>query len=99
MSDYRKEEQSAKSQKSKNTSKRVGIFLFALSFILFGIAFVTPFLPFPTSAKVIIAPSLAVLGEVAFWIGGIIVGKELMKRYRKHLNPINWFKKSRDKNT
>jgi hypothetical protein len=35
-----------------------------------------------------------VLMEVAFWSGGILVGKELFTRYKKKLNPLNWFRKS-----
>ncbi|WP_175631911.1 transporter suffix domain-containing protein [Virgibacillus siamensis] len=94
---YQKKEQFAASQSTKHTLKRVGIFLFILSWILYGIAFVVPFAPLSTNIKVIMIPVFVVLGEVAFWISCIIAGKELMKRYRKYLNPVNWFKKSRDK--
>ncbi|MGY0694672.1 transporter suffix domain-containing protein [Virgibacillus sp. FSP13] len=99
MSESRSEEQFAENQKPKNKSKRVGIFLIVLSCILYGVAFIIPFTTLPTSTKVIITPLLVVLGEIAFWVSCIIVGKELMKRYRKHLNPVKWFKKSKDENT
>ncbi len=73
--------------------------LFVLSCILYGVALVIPFTSLPTNTKVIMASLFAVLGEVAFWVSCIIVGKELIKRYRKYLNPVHWFKKSRDKDT
>ncbi|WP_188455776.1 transporter suffix domain-containing protein [Virgibacillus oceani] len=96
MNNYLNREPFDKNQRTKNTLKRVGIFLFILSWILYGIAFVVPFTPLATNTKVIMGTLFIVLGEAAFWISCIIVGKELMKRYRKHLNPVNWFKKSRD---
>ncbi|WP_088053307.1 transporter suffix domain-containing protein [Virgibacillus dakarensis] len=99
MGKYQKRGKFAKSQRTPNTLKRVGIFLFILSWILYGIAFVVPFTPLSTNTKVIMASLFVVLGESAFWISCIIAGKEMMKRYRKHLNPVNWFKKSRDKNS
>lgn len=31
--------------------------------------------------------------EIVFWSGGLLAGKELFSRYKKQLNPVNWFKK------
>lgn len=98
MSKVKHEEQLMNNQKSKKLTKRAGIFLFVLSCILYGIAFIIPFTPFSANTKVIMATLFAISGEVAFWVSCIIVGKELMKRYRRYLNPVNWFKRSRDKN-
>jgi hypothetical protein len=30
--------------------------------------------------------------EIIFWSGGLLVGKELFTKYKKQLNPKNWFK-------
>lgn len=99
MSEYQKEERFVKKPKLKKSTKRIGISLFILSCMLYGIAAVVPFTSLSTNTKVIITSLFAILGEVTFWISCIIVGRELMKRYRKYLNPVNWFKKSRDKKT
>lgn len=81
-------------EKTKNIMKRIGIFLFILSWILYGIALIVPFTPIPTNTKVILVPIFIVLGEIAFWVSCVILGKELIKRYKKYLIPANWFKKS-----
>ena len=33
------------------------------------------------------------LGEISFWSGGILLGKELFSKYKALMNPVNWFKK------
>lgn len=73
-------------------TKKLGITLLILSCVLYGIAFVIPFAGLTGDMKLIVAGTFAVLGEITFWLSCIIVGKELMKRYRKYLNPVNWFK-------
>ena len=77
-------EQFATDQKPKAT-KKAGIIFLILSCVCYCVPFIAPFIPFSTNTKLIIAASFAVLGEIMFWIGCIIVGKELMKRYRKYL--------------
>ena len=46
-----------------------------------------------TSSKVIVTTTLLIIGEVLFWGGGILVGKELFSKYKSYANPKNWFKK------
>ncbi len=77
-----------------NWSKRIGLFLVLMSFVFYGLIPVLPFLPLSTSTKVTAAPVLALLGELVFWPGGILLGKEVVARYKSYLNPCNWFVKS-----
>ena len=44
-------------------------------------------------AKVTISTISLVIGEIVFWSGGLLVGKELFTKYKSYLNPVNWFKK------
>jgi len=53
---------------------------------------VVPFLPIGDGAKVTVGVILFVIGEVAFWTGGILLGKELLAKYTSRLHPKNWFK-------
>jgi hypothetical protein len=69
----------------------LGIIIFALLFIPV-IAYV-PFMPFSTKTKAVIVASLVIGGQVLNVIGALLLGKELFARYRKQLNPFNWFKK------
>jgi hypothetical protein len=75
-------------------SKRIGIFLVVMSFVFYGLIPVLPFLPFSTSMKIAAAPLLALLGELVFWPGGFLLGREVVDRYKSYLNPCNWFVKS-----
>lgn len=61
--------------------------------VFFAATFIIPFFDLPTKTKVIASSTSLVLMEVVFWLGGIMVGKELFARYKKQLNPRNWFRK------
>ncbi len=80
---------------SKNSSllRKIGIFLVVASFVLYGGILVVPFTPFSGKIKILTGSILAVAGEVSFWIGGFILGKEFVAKYKKYLNPFHWLKK------
>jgi hypothetical protein len=73
--------------------KKIGILLFVLSFVLYGLILLIPLLSVSLKAKTIITTSLIVSGEITFWSGGLILGKEVMRKYRRLFNPKNWFKR------
>ncbi|WP_257348527.1 transporter suffix domain-containing protein [Pseudalkalibacillus decolorationis] len=76
----------------KPKSRKLGIGLLIFSLVAWGLILAVPFLPVEVKTKIIISSGLAVIAEIAFWIGGILLGKEVVRRYRKQLNPRNWFK-------
>ena len=59
--------------------------------VFFAATFIIPLFKLPTKTKVIASTASLILMEVVFWLGGILVGKELFTRYKKQLNPVNWF--------
>lgn len=61
--------------------------------VFFGATFVIPMLDLPTKTKIIASTTSLILMEIVFWSGGLLVGKELFTRYKKQMNPKNWFKK------
>ncbi len=63
--------------------------------VFFAATFIIPLFDIPTRVKVIASTTSLVLMEVVFWSGGLLVGKELFTRYKKQLNPKNWFSKKR----
>jgi hypothetical protein len=67
--------------------RHLGVFLLVLSFVFYGLILLVPFLPLGTTAKVAAAPVLALLGELAFWPGSLLVGKEIVARYKAYLDP------------
>lgn len=74
---------------------KIGLGLMIVSCIFYAGLFALPFLPFSTTAKAGIGTGIIVLGEGSFWLGVLIAGKEVMKRYRNYLNPLRWFRKKK----
>lgn len=70
-----------------------GIVLLIICVVAFLAIPVVPFLSIGNGAKVTIAAVLFVIGEATFWVGALLVGKELLAKYTSQLNPKNWFKR------
>jgi len=70
-----------------------GIVLLIVCVLAFLAIPVIPFLNMGNGAKVTCSAILFVIGEATFWVGAILVGKELLAKYTARLNPKNWFKK------
>lgn len=84
-------------KKTKNWQIKLGIFLMIFSGVFFAATFIIPLFDLPTKTKVIASTTSLVLMEVVFWSGGLLVGKELFTKYKKQLDPRNWFtKKEKD---
>jgi len=52
-----------------------------------------PFSDFSGKVKITYSTAAVIFGEATFWIGGILLGKELFNKYKYYFNPLNWFKK------
>jgi hypothetical protein len=79
--------------------QKLGLFLFIVSFLPWmGILFVVPFLPLSIAEKTTINIVLAVVAEVCFWISVVLLGKEVVTKYRGYLNPRYLWKKIRSFN-
>ena len=79
--------------KKKNWKIRVGIFLIVFCIPFFLFIPIIPFLEMEAKTKITLSTVSLVIGEVLFWSGGILVGKELFMKYKSYFNPKNWFKK------
>ena len=88
-----------KEKVKKNFQIRLGIFMMIFSGVFFGASFVIPLLNLETKYKVIAVSVSLILMEVVFWTGGLLVGKELFKKYKSYLHPKNWFKKNKNNDT
>ncbi|MBW4608453.1 MAG: transporter suffix domain-containing protein [Hassallia sp. WJT32-NPBG1] len=73
--------------------QRLGLILIVLSFLPWvAIAFVVPFLPLSAAQKAVSVPVLLVLAEIFFWLGVLLVGKEVAQRYRQYFT-LGYLKK------
>jgi hypothetical protein len=67
--------------------QKLGLVLIIISFLPWLIiAVIVPFLPISLAQKAILVPALLVLAEVLFWPGTLLVGKEVVQKYRRYLN-------------
>ncbi|MBI9069121.1 MAG: transporter suffix domain-containing protein [Salinivirgaceae bacterium] len=78
----------------KKKLMKVGIVLILLSGVAFAVMLLIPFLDMPNKIKVIGSSVSFVAMEILFWVGGLLVGKELFAKYKSYLNPKNWFNKT-----
>ncbi len=80
--------------KDSNKRNRLGIIaviLVVLSFSFYALIAAVPFLPFKISQKAMIISTLILSGEITWWIGVAIAGKQIISKYKKCLNPCHWF--------
>lgn len=75
----------------KKIQIKAGIFLMIFSGVFFAATLIIPLLALPAKTKVILATASFIMMEIVFWTGGLLVGKELFIRYKRQLNPVNWF--------
>lgn len=74
----------------KSIKFKIGIILIAVSVVFFLSIPVVPFLDMEKGVKITVSTVLLVLGELTFWSGGLLLGKELLTKYKSYLNPKNW---------
>jgi hypothetical protein len=72
--------------------RRLGFLLVVLSFLLYGCLLFVPSAPLSTSGKVALSSLLVISGEASFWIGGFILGRDVVARWRGALNPCRWLR-------
>ena len=77
---------------------KIGLLLIISSVTIWVLSpILIPFLPLTNGVKAISITVSLITGEVIFWIGALMVGKEAASKIRKSFNPKNWRKKSDEK--
>ena len=51
--------------------------------------------PLSTAQKAWTSSTFLVLGEVAFWVAAVVLGREVFRRYRRSFDPRGWLGKKR----
>ena len=73
--------------------KKIGIILMAISFVLWIFILGAPWLSMSTALKASMVVIFIILGEIFFWGGTALLGKDIVKKYKQYLNPIIWLRK------
>ncbi len=68
-------------------------FLVVVPGLLYAAVLGVPFLPLATGAKVWLSAALVVAAEGTFLISALVLGKEVVSRYRRFLDPRSWFRR------
>jgi len=71
----------------------IGTSMMVLSTLIFFAIFGIPFLEISAAKKVTLTTICIVSMEILWWLGVLVLGKELWNKYKHHLNPKNWFRK------
>ncbi|MGN7358386.1 transporter suffix domain-containing protein [Paenibacillus sp. SAF-054] len=72
---------------------KVGMVLLVLSLLVWLIPVITPFTPLSVKLKTGLITGSLIFAEITFWIGALLVGKEVAAKFKSYLNPKNWRKK------
>jgi NAD(P)-dependent dehydrogenase (short-subunit alcohol dehydrogenase family) len=71
--------------------RALGILLIIVSTLAYLLLLAVPLLALSAAAKAGIVGGLIILGEATFWAGAALLGRELVARFRRYLNPCTWF--------
>ncbi|RAK18910.1 hypothetical protein B0I26_10885 [Anoxybacillus vitaminiphilus] len=74
--------------------RRAGWILIIVSTLLWIVPFISPFLPVSTAIKAAVGGAAVVSAEVLFWLGAVIIGKDVVEKYRKSL--FRWRKREKE---
>ena len=76
-------------------TRLVGIVLFVVA-VLFWVAAPAVLLTSLSAAqKAWTSSTFLILGEVAFWVAAVALGREVFRRYRRYIDPSGWLGKKR----
>ena len=73
-------------------ARYLGIALLALAFLMWALVAVVLLLPLSGGQKGWATAALLVVGEVAFWVSAVVLGRGVVRRYRAYLDPrrLSW---------
>jgi hypothetical protein len=77
---------------------KIALILVIVSCAFWAGLLVVPFLNVSGTASAWICGGLIVAGELTFWGGALLVGRDLMLKHRDKLWPPNWFRRRPEKN-
>ena len=81
--------------KTAGLTRLVGIVLFVVAVLFWVAAPAVLLTPLSTEQKAWTSSAFLILGEVAFWVAAVALGREVFRRYRRYLDPRGWLGKKR----
>ncbi|MBD0358185.1 MAG: DUF3784 domain-containing protein [Rubrobacter sp.] len=90
-----REGEERRSSKKTRLTRLVGIALLVAAVLLWVAAPVVLLTPLSAAQKAWTSSAFLILGEVAFWVAALALGREVFRRYRRFLVPRGWSGKKR----
>ncbi len=81
--------------KGANRTRLFGIVLLAVALLLWVAVPAVVLTPLSAGQKVWASSAFLVLGEVAFWVAALALGRGALRRYGRSLDPRDWFGRGR----
>lgn len=78
---------------SPKRARYLGFGLLAFALLMWVLVPVVLLLPLSTVQKGWTTAALLVVGEVAFWLSAVLLGREVVRRYRSYLDPRRLFRR------
>ena len=75
------------------SGRYLGFRLLALALLMWALIPVVLLLPLSAGQKGWTTAALLVVGEAAFWVSAVLLGREVVKRYRSYLDPRRLFRR------
>ena len=79
----------------KKLKFRLGIILISVSVTFFLVIFALLFLSMDTKVKIALTTTLIIVGEISFWVGTILIGKEVYLKFKEKLKSGEWLEKKK----
>lgn len=79
----------------KKLKFRLGIILISISVTFFLVIFALPFISMDLKFKLGLSTTLVVVGEVSFWVGTILIGKDVYLKFKEKLKSGEWLEKKK----
>lgn len=83
----------------KKWKLKLGITLISVSVAIFLMLFALPFVSMDTKVKIALTTAFMIGGEVMFWVGTLLIGKDVYLKFKAKLKSGEWLeKKKKDTN-
>lgn len=75
---------------------KFGIILISVSVLFFLFLLALPFVTLDLKLKIVLSTALLVVGEVSFWLGTILIGKDVYLKFKEKLKSGEWLGKKNE---
>lgn len=80
----------------KKWKLKLGIILISASVAIFLMLFALPFVSMDTKVKIALTTAFMIGGEVMFWVGTILIGKDVYLKFKAKLKSGEWLEKKKE---